>query len=626
MSQLKLLHQRRFAPFFSALFFGALNDNLFKNAAVLLLVFGQTQRQGYDPALLVPIAQGLFMLPFFLFSASAGQLADKLEKSRLIRVIKLAEVAVMALAAAGFFSGNIPLLLAVVFLMGLQSAAFGPVKYGILPQIMSERELVGGNALVETGTFLAILVGTLLGGVLIILEDGALYVSGGVIGVALLGYLSSFWVPKAPAVDPTLRFDLNAVRQTWRICGYARENSTIFRSILGLSWFWFYGATILTALPTYARDVLRADNSVVTLFLAIFCVGIALGSLFCERLARQRIELGLVPFGAFGLTIFALDLFFASRGAAQPASVALRGVGAFMAADQSWRIVIDLFLISIFGGFFSVPLQALIQQRAAPERRSRVIAANNIFNALFMVASALLTTGLAAYGVSPEKSFLVLALLNAAVAIYIFTLTPEFLLRFIVWLLIHTLYRLRTEDLERVPEEGGVLLVSNHVTFVDGLIVAAALHRPVRFVMYYKFAHYPIARFMVKNGAAIPIAQKREDAEVLKQAMDSIAEGLAQGDAVCIFPEGRLTTDGEFSDFRSGVERIVERTPVPVVPLALRGMWGSIFSRDRKRLFGFLPKRFWSRIALVAGESVPPEEATASLLQQRVAALRGEHR
>ncbi|MBW2733094.1 MAG: MFS transporter [Deltaproteobacteria bacterium] len=624
MSQLELLHQRRFAPFFSALFFGALNDNLFKNAAVLLLVFGQSQRHGYDPALLVPIAQGLFILPFFLFSASAGQLADKLEKSRLIRVIKLAEVAVMALATAGFFLGNIPLLLTVVFLMGLQSAAFGPVKYGLLPQIMNERELVGGNALVETGTFLAILVGTLMGGVLIALDYGPLYVSTSVMGVALLGYVSSFWVPNAPPVDPTLRLDFNALRQTWRICGYARENGTVFRSILGLSWFWFYGATVLTALPTFARDVLRADNSVVTLFLAVFCVGIALGSLFCERLARQRIELGLVPFGAFGLTIFALDLYLASCAATQPTTTPLRDVGVFIASAQSWRILVDLFLISIFGGFFSVPLQALIQQRAAPERRSRVIAANNIFNALFMVASALLTVGLASQGASPEVSFLILGLLNAAVAIYIFTLTPEFLLRFIVWLLVHVFYRLRTEGLESVPEEGGVLLVCNHVTFVDGLIVAAALHRPVRFVMHYKFARYPIARFMVRNGAVIPIAQRREDPALLLQAMDTIAESLAQGDAVCIFPEGKLSADGEFSPFRGGIERILERTPVPVVPLALRGMWGSIFSR-KKRVLGFVPRRFWSRIALVAGHVITPEEATPALLQEQVATLRGEH-
>ncbi|MCB9554629.1 MAG: MFS transporter [Deltaproteobacteria bacterium] len=621
MSQFRLLGQRRFWPLFWTQFCGAFNDNLFKNALALMLTFGVAVKHGYDPALWVPIGQGLFVLPFFLFSAFSGQLADKLEKSLLIRWVKLLEILVMLAAALAFFVGSIPLLVGALFLMGLQSTLFGPVKFSILPQILADSELVGGNALVESGTFLAILLGTIGGGVLIGLgESGPQIVAVSVVAVAVLGYLFARALKPVAASAPEIKISYNIFATTWQMIGHARKERAVFYSILGISWFWFFGATLLTLLPTYTHDVVRGDAKVVTLFLVVFCVGVAVGSLGCEKMARHRIELGLVPLGAIGMTAFCLDLAWASLAWRYHAGDLL-SVGRFLSAAGSLRILIDLFGIAAFGGFFIVPLYALMQGRADPAHRARVIAANNILNAFFMVLSALMTTIFAARGIGPVPTYLVLALLNAAVAWFIFGLIPEFLIRFLVWLLIHTIYRLRIRGAERIPDEGPLVLAANHVTFVDGLIVSAVVKRPVRFVMYYRYARMPILRFLVDKGGAIPIAGHKEDPQVLQQAMDTIAEALAAGEVVCIFPEGRLTSDGQMNEFRPGIERIVERTPATVVPLALGNLWGSIFSRDKQRLFGVLPKRFWSKVDVNVGEPIAPGELSAAALEHRVAAL-----
>jgi 1-acyl-sn-glycerol-3-phosphate acyltransferase len=623
-SQFSLLKQRRFGPFFLTQFFGAFNDNVYKNALIILIAF-QSAGQGLGESnTLINLSAGLFILPFFLFSATAGQLADKYEKSRFIRRVKVLEIAIMSLAVAAFQLGSIPLLIGVLFLLGTQSALFGPVKYGILPQHLREEELVGGNGLVETGTFLAILLGTLTGGVLIgVPGNGALLVSVTIIALACLGWLSSLGIPIAAAVAPDLRINWNPITETWRNINFARGNRTVFLSILGISWFWLLGATYLAQLPNFTRVSLGGNEQVVTLLLTLFSVGIGAGSLLCERLSGRRVELGLVPFGSIGLTVFGIDLFLAVPE--DPVTGPLLGAAGFLHSPGNARVLFDVLLLGLFGGFYIVPLYALVQQRSAPSHRSRVIAANNIINALFMVASALMAIVILNAGLSIPQLFLVVAAMNAAVALYIYSLVPEFLMRFIVWLLIHTLYRIHKVGLEHIPDTGAAVLVCNHVSFVDALVIAGCIRRPVRFVMYHTTYNLPVLNFVFRTAGAIPIAPAREDPEMLARAYERISRYLEEGEVVCIFPEGGLTPDGVMRNFRPGIEKIIRRNPVPVVPMALRGLWGSFFSRKGgAAMKGKLPRPLLHKIALVLGPPVPPEAVSAAGLQQRVAALRGD--
>ncbi|MFN4291012.1 MAG: MFS transporter [Permianibacter sp.] len=616
--QLALMQQRRFLPFFSTQFLGAFNDNLFKIALVLLVTFSGQYSEA-EVGLLTNIANGLFILPFFLFSATFGQLADKLEKSRLIRASKLLEIVIMVIALIGFYYQHLPTLLLALFLMGAQSTLFGPVKYGILPQHLHRDELIAGNGLIEMGTFVAILLGQLVAG--LFLKDGLILAAAlTMIGVAVAGYLTARAVPAAPATDPTLKINWNFITETGRLLKYAASQRVVFLAVLGISWFWFYGALLLAQMPAYARQTLVADETVFVLLLAVFSIAIGLGSLLCEKLSQSRIEIGLVPFGSIGLTVFALDLAFASD---LPATTAMRDVSAFLATPGSLRILADIFLIGLFGGFYIVPLYTMIQVRTPETHVSRVIAANNVLNAAFMVVAAGLGAGLLAAGLSIPQLFLVLAVLNVAVVVYLYKLVPEFLLRFVAWILINTLYRLRERGMEHIPREGPAVLVCNHVSFVDALIISAAVPRPARFVMYHTIFKIPVLSWLFRTVKAIPIAPAKEDAEMKERAMDAIAQALADGELVCIFPEGKITGDGNINEFRPGIEDIIQRTPVPVVPMALRGLWGSYFSRKGGAAFRGIPWKFWLKVELVAEPAVAPSDVSAADLQQRVSRLRG---
>jgi 1-acyl-sn-glycerol-3-phosphate acyltransferase len=620
-SQFQLLRERRFGPFFATQALGAFNDNAFRQAMVVLVAF-HLGLSDHDVGFYSNIAPALFILPFFLFSASAGQLAEKYEKTRLIRYVKLFEIAAMALAAYAFHVKNIPLLLGVLFLMGLHSTVFGPIKYSILPQALRREELVGGNGLVEMGTSLAILIGMIAGGSLMALTDiGPTAASVLVIGVAIIGYLVSRTIPPAPATAPDLTFNWNVFTETWRALGFVTKNRTVFNAVLGISWFWFFGGVFTAQLPNYTKLFLGGTESVAILVLALFSIGVGAGSLLCERMSGHKIEIGLVPFGSIGLSLFGIDLYFA-----RPELATVQGLGAlaFLAAPGNWRIALDLTLLGVFAGFYIVPLFALVQSRAPRNELSRVIAGNNIINALFMVAAAAFGIGLGTLGLSIPQIFLATALLNAAVAIYIYTLVPEFLMRFLSWILVNTLYRIKVEGLQHIPEEGPALLVCNHVSYMDALIVGGAVRRPVRFVMYHKIFNTPVLSFIFRTAKAIPIAGHKEDPALLERAFDEVDRALAEGELVCLFPEGGLSRDGEIAPFRSGVERILARRPVPVIPLALRGLWGSVFSRRDTALGrSRLPRRFWSRIAFAVGTPLPPEQADAHTLEQQVRALRG---
>lgn len=619
-SQFRLLEERRFLPFFLTQFMGAFNDNFFKNALVVLMTFQAGRFTSMSPGILVNLAAGLFILPFFLFSATAGQFADKFEKSRLIRFTKLLEIGIMLLGSVAFAMMSLPLMLATLFLMGTQSAIFGPVKYAILPQQLHEEELIGGNALVESGTFVSILLGTIVGGLLVAVPDGPTWVSVGVVAVAVAGYLASRKIPNAAAADPGLVIDWNPITETWRNIQFTRRNRTVFLSILGVSWFWFYGALFLSQFPGFAAEVLGGDEKSVTLLLAVFSVGIGVGSLACEKLSQGKVEIGLVPFGAIGLTLFALDLWWASPTVGSMGSG--QSIGAVLAHFSTWRVLFDLVMIGMFGGFFIVPLYALIQTRSEAQYRSRVIAGNNILNALFMVVAAGMGAGLLAAGFSIAQLILVTAVLNGVVAIYIFTLVPEFLLRFVVWMLVHTVYRLRVTGAENIPESGPVVLIANHVSFVDALIIMAACRRPVRFVMDHKVFRWPLMSFVFRTSGAIPIASAKDDAALTERALDEISRALAAGEVVGLFPEGQVTASGDMNPFRPGIKRIVERNPAPVVPMGLGGLWGSFFSRKGgPAMTRPLRRGMFNRIELNIGVPIAPDAVSPEALQEAVNAL-----
>ena len=622
-NQFDLLKQRRFGPFFGVQFLGAMNDNVFKQALVILLAYQTASFTTLSTDVLQNLAQALFILPFFLFSATAGQIADKYEKSRLITLTVTLELACMAMGAVGFFIRSLELLLLALFLGGMQSTLFGPVKYAILPQHLKQHELVGGNGLVEMGTSVAILIGMMLGGWMVAQAQwGIAAVAIATCLLSAAGIMMSRFIPLSPAADPGLKINWNPITETLANFRFIRENRTVFLSMLGISWFWFYGSMFITQFPNLSKNILLGTEYVVTLLLMTFTVGIAIGSLLCERLSGHKVELGLVPFGSIGLTVFGIDLYFALAGHIGHGAV---GIGDFVREPAHWRILIDLTLIGVFGGFYIVPLYALIESRSEQSHRSRVIAGNNILNAAFIVAAALLAIGLFQWGLTIPQIFLVTALLNALVAIYIYTLVPEFLMRFLVWLLIHSVYRLEKRGIENIPEEGAAMLVANHPSFVDALVIAAACRRPTRYVMDHHWFNTLLLRFIFRSTRSIPIAPAKEDPAMLERAYDEIAKGLAAGDLICIFPEGRVTDTGEMNPFRGGIKRIIDRTPVPVVPIALCGLWDSFFGRQGG---SFLTRVFrlglFGKIGMRVGAPVAPQDVTPDDLHARVLALRGD--
>lgn len=594
-----LLKTKRFLPYFATQFLGALNDNLFKNAAAFLIIFQLTEDSGSDGQILVNIATGLFILPFFLFSAMAGNIADRMSKTRLMRLVKSIEIPVMGLAAYGFFSGDVTVLLATLFLMGTQSAFFGPVKYSALPELTKPGELLNANALVEGGTFLAILAGTIAGGLLIEAEAGRTLVSAALLICAGLGVASSWLIPStsAPAAPVTGGTGQASERkalvfgQTFAVLRHAAANRPVFLSILGISWFWAVGATYLTQFLGLTKNIIGGDETVVTLLLATFTIGIAGGSLLCSKLLRGEVSAKYVPFGALGIAIFSLDLAYAASAITLPASTYT--AGSFLRDWQNWRLLADLTLLAMFGGLFVVPLYTILQSKSSDAHRSRNIAANNIMNALFIVVAALLTAGAFALGASVIAIFVAIAIGSTIAAVYICKLLPQELFKTSAAAILRVLFKVRLRDVENLQKVGDkAVIVANHVSYLDGLLLAAFLPGQLVFAIDTEQAKKWWVRLFLSLVEAFPMDPTNP------MATKSLIKEVAKGKRCVIFPEGRLTQTGALMKIYEGPGMIADKADAPIIPIRLDGVQHSRFTY----LKGKMRQRWFPQITLTVLE------------------------
>lgn len=618
MSQ-QLLTQRRFLPYLCTAFLGAFNDNVYKNALIILITYHLFVSH---PGVLANVAAGLLIVPYIFFSALAGQLADKYEKSKLIRYLKQAEIFIMLFGCAALALDSVSLMLVTVFFLGTQSSFFSPIKYSILPQHLGSDEILKGNAYVEAATFLAILLGILTGGLLASSPDYTGMLMACLLLVAATGWLASRQIPSAKTVMPELNIDWHILRSSLAIVRSSYQSRTIFQTILAISWFWFFGSLVLAQFPVFTKTVLQGDAQVATLLLATFSIGIALGSLACAKLSGDHVEIGLMPIGALGISFFTWHL----SGLHIAETDQLRTITDLLSTEGAGWLVFDLTMMAFSAGLYTVPLYAFIQVSSRDHDRARTIAANNIINSFFMVAAAMFAGVCLYFGMAVPDIFKITAILNILVTLYILSVVPEFFLRLVGWLLIHSVYRIKKYDLHHIPKTGPALLVCNHVSYADPLIINAISNRPIRFVMIENIYRLPIANWLFRGVRAIPIAPSKENPEIVERAFSEIDQALSAGELVCIFPEGGITYDGELQDFKPGIEKIVEQRPVPVVPLAIRGLWGTWFSRRKGGAMRGIPRAFMKRLTVISGEPVAATEVSKELMYDKVLSLRGDEK
>ena len=593
-NQFHLLKTRRFLPLFITQFLGAFNDNVYKNALVILITYVVAEKIGLNAKIMVTAAAGVFILPFFLFSATAGQLADKYEKAFLVRIIKFVEILLMIGAVVGFYMESIWFLMAILFLMGAQSTFFGPIKYGILPEKIEEDELIEGNGLIEAGTFISILAGTMVGTLLIRAENGILVISGIIIFIAVLGWVSSFYIPKGQPASPKLKVNYNFLRETWAIVSHAKKNREIFLSILGISWFWLVGATFLAQFPTYSKDIIGGNEQLVTLFLSVFTIGVGLGSLLCNKLLKGEVEATFVPLAIIGVTVFTVDLYFASQHVFTNNGGKLIDAVAFLSHISSWRILGDMFMISVSSGIYIVPLYAIIQVRSEPNYRSRTIASNNILNALFMVISAVGTVIMLKVGFNVNQVFLTIAILNAAVAVYACQLLPAALLRSILYWLFNVFYKVEVKGMDNFKAilDEKIIIVANHLSYLDAALLATYFPSKLTFAINTKVAQHWLIRPFLKLIEAFPLDPTNP------MAAKSLIEIIKDKSHVVIFPEGRITVTGALMKVYEGSGMIADKSGAHILPVRIDGAQYTPFSR----LKGNIRTRWFPKITLTVLE------------------------
>ena len=573
-----LLRARRFLPLFITQTLGALNDNLFKNALAVLALF-KASEGGPE---IVALASGIFIAPYLLFSATAGQLADRGEKSRLIRFTKIWEVLLMAGAAAGFFTGSLPALLAVLFGLGVQATFFSPLKYAILPAHLGEGELVAGNGLIEAGTFFGILTGTILGGGLILLDGGEEIVSALGLIVAISGLAAAWLVPAAAPEQPELRMDWNIATATWRVMAQARRNRPVWLALLALSWFWTLGAILLSQFPVIGKDVIGGGSAVVTLLLAMFVIGIGFGSVICARVLKGEVTPRYVPFAALGLSIFAWDF------AAICPSLAGHGgdLAALLGTFAMWRALADLALLAACGGLFSVPLYALIQEQSAPGTRSRMIGANNIANAALIVVGALVTTALVRAGVSAPRIIALTAWVNLLAVCWMVAVWPRETARGFTRLYFELVHRVKVRGLENLDGLGDqVIYAVNHLSYLDGILVAACLPGASSITF--------VSNIFIARHWWVKLAFKLADVLLVDPmsaySMRTMIAAVKDGRRLMIFPEGRISRTGSLMKVYAGTGMLADKTNAQIVPIHIDGpQWtplGWLKGLVRLRLF-----------------------------------------
>ena len=604
-----IFKDKRFWPLFWTQFAGALNDNFFKNALAILITYQSVQVLGLSPLLLVPLCGGIFVFPFFLFSATAGQMADKYQKAKLIKWIKFIEILIMGLASIGFALNNYSLLLFVLFLMGTQSSFFGPLKYSIIPSLVKREKLVLGNAYVSGGTFVAILIGTILGGSFVDFSNYVLALSLGLLGFAIVGFIFSLSIIDVPIPgSDKVKVDYSFFRPTWSILRLTMRDPVVFRTVLGVSWYWFLGSAILSILPAIVKNLLMGGTEVATLFLAIFTIGMGLGSYFTERISRTKVEIGLVPISALGMSIALLFIFFGLKDLIFiEQSDAYLTISGFYANPLNFFVSFLLLMVAVCGGGYIVPQMSFMQVVAKPSELSQTIAGNNIWNALLMVSAAgLVMVSNKMIGIA--GTILILAIANLVIAFILYGIYSEETLRLWMRFLSKVFYKVTIKGAENFPKDGPVVLISNHVSFVDWVLLMGAIDRPIHFVIDYNYYYTPTGPFWFKQAGLVPIATRKESEEVLKKAFDKIYEDLDRGSVMGLFPEGWITRNGEMRKFQPGISKILRNRPVPVVMVAIDGLWGSIFSFKGGKVLLKWPNLKRRKVTLTFSDPVKPDQ------------------
>ncbi len=581
-----LLATRRFLPLFLVQFLGAFNDNVFKSAFTILATYHfVTTSAGWDPNVATQAIAGVFILPFFLFSALAGQIADKHEKARLVRLTKLWEVLAMALAAAAFYLDDPRLLFGTLFLMGTQSAFFGPLKYSLLPQHLAKEELVAGNAIFETATFVSILCGTIFGSLLVMQDGGRVTITAAVLAVAALGYLASWWVPKAAPPSPSLKINFNPLSSTFELIRHARTQKGVFRAILGISWFWLVGAFWLTQVPAYVEKFLKADEKVATVFFVIFSLGIGIGSLLCSRILKGAITAKYVPLAGLGITLFMADI-----------ALLTSGIGNRFATETfAWlspigiRLSVDMLGIAVCGGLFSVPLYTMLQAWAIPANLSRTIAANNVLNALFMTGVALVTAALFGFGVGNATVIALIAAANLLVSLYVVTLVPESVIHTVARWLLRLLFKVEVRGEENYLRAGtNKVIIANHSSFLDAALLTVFLPERPTFAIDTQIARKWWVRPFLWAVNVHPLDPTKP------MAIKILTELARGGTPIAIFPEGRLTVTGALMKVYEGPGLIADKADADLIPVQISGAQYSKFSR----LAGKARLRWFPRIVM----------------------------
>ena len=617
-----LFSSQKFLPIFIAQFLGALNDNIFKSALLILIAFSLTNQQAQATAT-SNLAAILYIIPIFLVSYIAGQLADRSNKPRMIQKNKIAEITIAFMSAAALWSESTELLLSALFLMGAQSAMFGPNKYAILPQLMQGRDLVQANAHIATGTFIAVLIGTVMGALLIQTEQAWRWVGLSMLVIAVLGFIAAKRIPEIEVGESDLQIDWNPLSQIQKVLRIARLNKMVWLAMLGVAWFWFVGTAYLTQLPALVRFIGGGDESVVTLFLVLFVSGIALGCAISANWSGARSDLGIVPCALLGLFIWGVDFAIIPPLPENPLNTGnLLSVTEFLTSWRGIHLSFDMVLVGFFSGAFALPLFIELQHQTRRENRARMIALSNMLNAIAMISSsALALLMLNLLDVSLSTFLIIVAIFSGAITLFFGQKLMLQTFRFLSYLVCRGLYKINVEGLEKLPRTGPALLVCNHLSFADPPVIFGISRRPIRFMMYSDLYNKRWIRWAFAAVGAIPTCSPLENRAVFRKAMETATEALKNGEMVMIFPEGKVTRDGKPNPFKRGVEKILEVHPVPVYPIGLTGLWASMLSYANGKPFEGLPKKPRIPVRLSIGDAIDPEQATVMQLEAEVLAL-----